>query len=51
MSSPTTAGDWLREGRAARQDWLTRTILARLSAAEQDQLAAAMPLLQRLVAE
>ncbi|MGA2951242.1 MAG: MarR family transcriptional regulator [Caulobacteraceae bacterium] len=42
---------WLTEGRAARQDWLTRTIEARLSTSEQDQLAAAMPLLQRLVAE
>jgi len=41
----------LTEGRAARQDWLTRTIEARLSTSEQDQLAAAMPLLQRLVAE
>lgn len=37
------------EGRAARQDWLFRTIQARLSSAEQEQLAAAIPLLQRLV--
>ena len=40
---------WLAQGRAARQDWLTRTLETRLSPAEQDQLAAAMPLLQRLI--
>lgn len=39
---------WLREGRAARQDWLTRIIEARLSADEQHELAAALDLLQRL---
>ncbi|WP_407155854.1 MarR family winged helix-turn-helix transcriptional regulator [Bradyrhizobium sp. STM 3557] len=37
------------EGRAARQDWLSRTIAARLSPAEQQQLAAAIGLLRRLV--
>lgn len=37
------------EGRAARQDWLFRTIEARLSRQEQVQLAAAVALLQRLV--
>lgn len=40
---------WLQEGRAARQDWLTRTIAARLTAQEQDQLAAAVGLLARLI--
>ncbi|TCM15334.1 DNA-binding MarR family transcriptional regulator [Novosphingobium sp. PhB165] len=40
---------WIGEGRAARQDWLSRTIRARLSPAEQDQLIAAIPLLERLV--
>ncbi|WP_322047645.1 MarR family winged helix-turn-helix transcriptional regulator [Paraburkholderia sp. J67] len=39
----------MRESRAARQDWLARTIDARLSAAEQGQLAQAVALLQRLV--
>ena len=43
--------DWVAEGRAARQDWLSRTIETRLSPEEQDQLAAAIPLLHRLVAE
>jgi DNA-binding MarR family transcriptional regulator len=41
----------LTQGRALRQDWLSRTIDDRLSADEQTQLAAAMPLLQRLVGE
>jgi DNA-binding MarR family transcriptional regulator len=43
--------DWIAQGRAARQDWLSRTIEARLSPGEQDQLAAAMPLLHRLIGE
>jgi DNA-binding MarR family transcriptional regulator len=41
--------DMLKEGRAARQDWLTRTIAARLSPAEQDVLGSAVALLKRLV--
>ena len=40
---------WIAQGRAARQDWLSRTIEGRLSREEQDQLAAALPLLQRLI--
>ncbi len=40
---------WAREGRAARQDWLTRTIQARLSPREQDELSASVELLKRLV--
>ena len=39
----------IREGRAARQDWLTRAIQARLSPQEQDEVAAAVALLRRLV--
>jgi DNA-binding MarR family transcriptional regulator len=38
----------LREGRAARQDWLTRALQQRLSPQEQDELAAAVRLLGRL---
>lgn len=38
----------LREGRAARQDWLTATILQKLSAQEQQQLSIALELLSRL---
>ncbi|MBB3258338.1 DNA-binding MarR family transcriptional regulator [Paraburkholderia bannensis] len=40
---------WMRESRAARQDWLARTIEARLCSAEQAELAHAIALLQRLV--
>jgi len=38
----------LREGRAARQDWLTATILQKLSPQEQQQLATTLELLSRL---
>jgi DNA-binding MarR family transcriptional regulator len=38
----------LKEGRAARQDWLTRIIQTRLSAPEQAELATSVALLQRL---
>jgi DNA-binding MarR family transcriptional regulator len=40
---------WIREGRAARQDWLSCTIQARLSTAEQEELARAAALLSRLL--
>jgi DNA-binding MarR family transcriptional regulator len=40
---------WVREGRAARQDWLSRTIQTRLSPQEQEDLTAAIELLKRLV--
>jgi len=39
----------LAQGRAARQDWLTRTLQARLSPKEQDKLAEALELLKRLL--
>jgi DNA-binding MarR family transcriptional regulator len=39
----------LREGRAARQDWLIATISRKLSAHEQEKLQAALELLTRLV--
>lgn len=40
---------WVAEGRAARQDWLIRTLQARLSRQEQDDLAKAVEVLKRLV--
>ncbi|AUH02457.1 MarR family transcriptional regulator [Prodigiosinella confusarubida] len=40
---------WIAEGRAARQDWLTRAIQTHLSPQEQDELAKAVELLRRLV--
>ncbi|WP_050419976.1 MarR family winged helix-turn-helix transcriptional regulator [Bradyrhizobium tropiciagri] len=51
MSLTESCRERLRTGRAARQDWLSRTIAARLSAREQDELAAAVGLLKRLVAD
>jgi DNA-binding MarR family transcriptional regulator len=48
ISLTDSCRDWIRAGRAARQDWLSRTITARLSPEEQDELAAAVVLLKRL---
>lgn len=39
---------WLREGRAARQDWLARRISERLSVREQQKLRAALALLTKV---
>jgi DNA-binding MarR family transcriptional regulator len=39
----------IRDGRAARQDWLLRGIQTRLSAREQDELTNALALLNRIV--
>lgn len=39
---------WIGQGRAARQDWLSRMIATRLSPQEQEQLAASVALLKRL---
>ena len=48
MSLSSKCEKRLREGRAARQDWLTTTILQKLSAQEQQKLSAALELLSRL---
>jgi DNA-binding MarR family transcriptional regulator len=39
----------LSEGRAARRDWLVRSLQTNLTAAEQDRLAGLIPLLTRLI--
>ena len=49
LSLTSVCSRWLQDGRAARQDWLSRTIAARLSVQEQDHLATAVGLLARLV--
>lgn len=41
--------DAIRAARAAREDWLFRAMQSRLDAAEQQQLADALPLLRRLI--
>lgn len=49
MSLTPKCLNWLQEGRAARQDWLTATIAQKLSAQEQEKLQKALELLARLV--
>jgi DNA-binding MarR family transcriptional regulator len=49
LSLTDACRQWIRDGRAARQDWLSRTIQARLSDEEQSTLMAAVALLQRIV--
>lgn len=48
MSLSSKCEKWLQESRAAKQDWLTATILQKLSAQEQQKLSAALELLSRL---
>ena len=49
LSLTPACREMFRSGRAARHDWLLGAIQARLTAQEQEQLAAAMKLLNRLV--
>ncbi|WP_395397541.1 MarR family winged helix-turn-helix transcriptional regulator [Novosphingobium sp. BL-8A] len=49
LSLSENCRNWMQEGRAARQDWLARTIHARLDTEEQEVLATALALLKRLV--
>ncbi|MGN6551714.1 MAG: MarR family winged helix-turn-helix transcriptional regulator [Pararhizobium sp.] len=48
LSLTETCRRRLEAGRAARQDWLLKAILARLTPAEQENLAGAVALLRRL---
>jgi DNA-binding MarR family transcriptional regulator len=48
LSLTPTCQEWLKAGRAAREDWLFRTIQSKLSPAEQEELASAVELLKRL---
>ena len=49
LSLTDACREWVEEGRAARQDWLTRALQAHLSPEEQDKVAEAVELLKRLV--
>lgn len=42
---------WIARGRAARQDWLARSIAAKLTRAEQEALARAIKLLMRIAGD
>ncbi|MGI4791637.1 MAG: MarR family winged helix-turn-helix transcriptional regulator [Janthinobacterium lividum] len=44
-----TCRETIKAGRAAREDWLFRAIRTKLTAEEQEQLAAGVDLLKRLV--
>lgn len=48
LSLTPSCRKWLKQGRAARQGWLQRRIEAELGPREQQQLAHALTLLQRL---
>ena|SRR5258707_7868530 len=49
LSLTPTCVAWIKNGRAARTDWLLKTIQTRFTPHEQEQLAAAVKLLNRLV--
>jgi DNA-binding MarR family transcriptional regulator len=49
LSLTPACRELIRSGRAARHDWLLRAIETRLTPQEQEQLAASMSLLNRLV--
>jgi DNA-binding MarR family transcriptional regulator len=48
LSVTAAARESLKAGRAAQEDWLLRSIRARLTPAEQDQLVIGVALLKRL---
>jgi DNA-binding MarR family transcriptional regulator len=48
LSLTDSCRQWISEGRAIRQDWLTRQFQTRFSNEERDVLAAAAELLERL---
>jgi DNA-binding MarR family transcriptional regulator len=48
MSLTPKCKQWLQNGRAARQDWLSSAIESELNATQQAQLAAAIALMERL---
>jgi DNA-binding MarR family transcriptional regulator len=49
MSLTPKCLNWLQDGRAARQDWLTTRISQKLSVQQQEELQAALALLTQLV--
>lgn len=49
LSLTSRARKWLEASRAAREDWLSQLIRARLGAAEQEELVRAIALLKRIV--
>jgi DNA-binding MarR family transcriptional regulator len=48
LSLTAKCREWIRASRAAKEDWLFRAIQAKLAPEEQQELANALPLLNRL---
>ena len=48
MSLTRACKTWIKDGRAARQDWLAQTIQQKLSPQEQKKLSSAIPLLAHI---
>jgi DNA-binding MarR family transcriptional regulator len=48
LSLTPTCQEWIKAGRAAKEDWLFRAIQSKLSPEEQEELASAVELLKRL---
>lgn len=49
LSLAASCREWIKAGRAAREDWLFRAIRTKLASEEQEELAATVELLKRLV--
>lgn len=49
LSLTDACQEWLKAGRAAKEDWLARVLQTKLAPAEQEELAHAVKLLKRLV--
>jgi DNA-binding MarR family transcriptional regulator len=49
LSLTEAARSWIKASRAAREDWLSQAIRSHLTSAEQQELAAAIRLLRRIV--
>lgn len=49
LSLTSSCREWIRTARAAREDWLFNAIQTKLDRQEQEQLAATVELLKRLV--
>ena len=51
LSLTEAARSWIKVSRAAREDWLSQAIRSHLTSAEQQELAAAVLLLRRIVTQ
>jgi len=49
LSLTAACREWIKAGRAAKEDWLFRAIRTKLASGEQEELATAVELLKRLV--